>query len=70
MKYVGTNTLTVLAFHMPIFFVLQHYLKPIMGNTIFYKLVEMIIIWAVVVWLNIILNRYCPLLLGKLNRKQ
>ena len=63
--YIGKNTMAIFAFHMPVFFYSQAYIRPIFTNQFFYKPVEFILIWGICLMLIPLFNQYVPVLIGK-----
>lgn len=65
LKYIGENTMVIFAFHMPIFFYLQKFVRPLFESQIIYKCVEVIMIWSICLLLIPIMSKYLPILIGK-----
>lgn len=63
--YIGKNTMVIFAFHMPVFFYSQAYIRPIFTNQLYYKPIEFILIWGICLMLIPLFNRYVPVLIGK-----
>lgn len=63
--YIGKNTMVIFAFHMPVFFYSQAYIRPIFTNQFYYKPIEFILIWVICLMLIPLFNQYLPVLIGK-----
>lgn len=64
-QYIGKNTMVIFAFHMPIFFYCQKFIRPLINNEIYYKSIEFLLIWGICFLLIPFLNRFAPLIIGK-----
>lgn len=65
LSYIGKNTLIILAIHMPIFFNMQNFVRPLFTNQVFYKIIEMLAIFFGSIIACIIINKYFYFLIGK-----
>lgn len=65
LSYIGRNTLLILAIHMPIFFNMQYFVRPLFTNQLFYKIIEMLVIFFGSIIFCIIINKYFYFLIGK-----
>lgn len=66
-EYIGKNSMVIFAFHMPIFFYCQTFLRPCIDSPILYKMIEFILIWGICFLLIPFMKRYLPLFIGKRN---
>lgn len=64
-SYIGKNTMVILAFHMSIFSICQHYLRPHFDSQWTYKGLEFILIWTLCLLLIPLFNQFFPRLVGK-----
>lgn len=65
LEFIGKNTMVIFAFHMPIFFYCQTYIRPYINNQLYYKPIEFIVIWVICLLLIPIFNKYTPFFIGK-----
>ena len=65
LEYIGKNTMAVFAFHMPVFFYSQTFIRPFFKSQLYYKPIEFVLIWGVCLMLIALFNRYVPILIGK-----
>lgn len=65
LNFIGKNTIIILAIHMPIFFNMQHFIRPLFNNQFFYKIIEMVAIFIGSIVFCIIVNKYLYFLIGK-----
>lgn len=63
--YIGKNTLIILAFHMPIFFLIQKYIRDIISSPFIYKITECFLLWGGILICIVFINKYLSILLGK-----
>lgn len=69
-SYIGRNTLLILAIHMPIFFNMQFYIRPLFESPISYKLIEMFVLFVTSLAFCIFTNKYLYFLIGKKSKLQ
>ena len=65
LEYIGKNTMAVFAFHMPVFFYCQTFIRPFFKSPLYYKPIEFVLIWGVCLVLTPLFNRHAPILIGK-----
>lgn len=65
LEYIGKNTMVIFAFHMPVFFYCQTFLRPLIKSQLYYKPIEFTLIWGICMMLIPLFNRYAPILIGK-----
>ena len=65
LEYIGKNTMVIFAFHMPVFFYCQTFIRPFFISQLYYKPIEFVLIWGVCLVLTPLFNRYAPILIGK-----
>jgi len=64
-KYLGLNTLSILAFHMFFIGLSSGFVKPMIGSYFMYKIVEQIVVWFLIYLSIQTINKYFPWLIGK-----
>ena len=64
LQYIGKNTMVIFAFHMPIFFYCQTFIRPLVNNQIYYKSIEILLIWGICLLLIPFFNQFAPLIIG------
>lgn len=65
LEYIGKNTMAVFAFHMPVFFYCQTFIRPFFKSQLYYKPIEFVLIWGVCLILTSLFNQHAPILIGK-----
>lgn len=65
LEYIGKNTMVIFAFHMPIFFYSQTFIRPFFKSQLYYKPIEFVLIWGICLVMTPLFNRYAPILIGK-----
>lgn len=65
LEYIGKNTMVVFAFHMPVFFYCQTFIRPFFKSQLYYKPIEFVLIWGICLVLTPLFNQYAPILIGK-----
>lgn len=65
LEYIGKNTMVIFAFHMPVFFYCQTFIRPFSKNQLYYKPIEFVLIWGICLMLIPLFNQYVPVLIGK-----
>lgn len=65
LEYIGKNTMVIFAFHMPIFFYSQTFIRPFFKSQLYYKPIEFVLMWGICLVLTPLFNRYAPILIGK-----
>ena len=65
LEYIGKNTMVIFAFHMPVFFYCQTFLRPLFKSQLYYKPIEFTLIWGICLMLIPLFNRYVPNVIGK-----
>lgn len=68
LEYIGKNTMVIFAFHMPIFFYCQSFIRPFIKSQLHYKPIEFILIWGLCLSLIPLFNQYVPNIIGKNKR--
>lgn len=57
--------MVIFAFHMPIFFYSQTFIRPFFKSQLYYKPIEFVLIWGICLVLIPLFNWYALILIGK-----
>lgn len=63
--FIGKNTLTILGTHIFFINLSSHYISPLIGNYLLYKISEQMVIWMAVVICCYVVNKKAPWMIGK-----
>lgn len=64
-SYIGSNSLVFLALNQLVIYIIKSYLKIIIYNKIMLGIITLIITIVTLVLLNIIINKYFKIILGR-----